>query len=50
MNVDSNLLLNPQHLGIQTVIPAPGTHFKFQGGVTHRRTNPENPIEIIERN
>jgi len=50
INLDPFLLLNPQHLGIQTILPSTGHYFHLQGGLIHRRNNPENPIEILERN
>ena len=47
-NLDPNLLLNPQGLGISMIIPTTGKFFKLSG-LTIKRQNPENPIEILER-
>lgn len=40
INLDPFLLLNPQHLGIQTILPSNGTYFHLQGGIIYRRNNP----------
>ena len=46
---DPSLLLNPGPLHIQMIIPTPGKHFQLQGGLTLKRSNSDNPVEVMER-
>jgi len=31
------------------IIPTPGKYFKLEGGLTLKRSNSDNPVEVLER-
>ena len=48
--MDPDLLLEPEKLGIQMIIPTNGKYVYFQSGLKIKREgNSENPIELEDR-
>jgi len=48
--VDPDLLLEPENLGIQMIIPTNGKYIYFNSGLKiNREGNCDNPIELEDR-